>query len=288
MDKKKQLYVSLIFLLLILFAGCSGRHNPPVISGNGTLAYHLVNDVTAQAEVSFFKAENKETGLPLRVDTIFTLNEKDYLRVRIPVDKFQKDNWASLMFHLDWVGHDGKSFYTKRIDFSPNDSSFIINSSVSLSPEKREAGRHTLKLYYFRELIAEKNFLLLPKNSINQTLAAKLNPEIVFCEKVGKKTGDRLGIDTVFNLGKKARVRAFVDMDNIKGFKDEKLLFDLVWIGPDGGVFYSKDIELSPTDDEPQLYSSISIPPDKRESGKYALEVYLFEELIAMKKFTLK
>ncbi len=288
MDKIKLPFVCLFSLTLILFAGCSGRQDPPVSLDDGTFAYHLFNAEDALADISFFKTENKKTGLPLRVDTIFTLNEKDYLRVRIPVDKFQNENWISMMFHLDWVGPDDKSFYTKRIDFSSSDTSFIVNSSVSLSPDKRDTGRHTLKLYYFRELIAEKSFVLLPENSINHSLAKLISPEIVFCEKVSKKTGERSGIDSVFYLAKKARVRAFVDMNNIKGFKDKKLLFDLVWIDPDGEAFYSKDIELSSADDEPQLYSSISIPTNKREPGKYTLEVYLFDELIAMKTFTLK
>jgi len=288
MDKIKQLYVSLIFLSLILFAGCSGRHNPPVITDNGTLAYHwnIAEDVLA--EISFFKTENRNTGLPLRVDTIFTLNTRDNLRVRIPVDRFQKKKGESLMFHLDWVGPDDKSFYTKRIDFSPNDSLFIINSSVSLSPEKREPGKYMLKVYYFRELIAQKAFNLLPENSINHALAGKLSPEIVLCEKVSKKTGERNGVDSVFYLGKKARVRAFVDMADLNGFKDEKLFFNVDWIGPDGKKFYTKDIELIPADDDAQLYSSISIPSGKREPGKYTLEVYLFDELIALKNFNIK
>jgi len=226
--------------------------------------------------------------MPAGLDTVFTLSEREYLRILVDFENVDEVSADKALVHLDWIGPDGRSFYTKRIDSLNFDSTSILESSVSLSPDKREAGNYLLKVYYYRELIAQRGVTLLPENSINHAMASKLSPEIVFCEKVSKKTGEFIGIDSVFVRDKKAKVRAYVDLDNIQSFKDVKLMFDLVWLGPDGEKFYSKDIELSRSGDEPQLYSSISIPPDKREPGKYVLEVYLFDELIAAKNFVLK
>lgn len=287
--KSNILIENTLFLIFVALAiGCADRQQNPVLSNYGTLVYPPLKSNGLSAHISFYKIKNKNTGLPAGIDTVFTLDESDYLRTIVHFDNIDEIGPDRALIHLDWIGPDGRSFYTKRIDSLNFDATSILESSVSLSPDKREAGNYLLKVYYYRELIAQKTVKLLPENSINQTLAGKLSPEIVFCEKVGKKNGEFIGIDSVFVRDKKAKVRAYIHLNNIQGFKDSKLMFDIVWIGPDGEKFYSKDIELPPLDDEPQLYSSISIPPDKREPGKYALEVYLFDELIATKNFLLK
>lgn len=287
--KSKILIANTLFLILVaLVIGCADRQQNPILSEEGTHVYPSLKSNGLSADISFYKIKNKNTGLPVGIDTVFTLNERKYLRILVNFENVDEISADKALIHLDWIGPDGRSFYTKRIDSLNFDTTSVLESSVSLSPDKREAGNYLLKVYYYRELIAQRRVTLLPENSINHALAGRLSPEVVFCEKVSKKTGEFIGIDSVFVRDKKAKVRAYIDLDNIKGFKDSKLMFDLVWIGPDGEKFYSKDIELSPLDNEPQLYSSISIPPEKRDPGKYALEVYLFDELVASKPFLLR
>lgn len=283
--KDDKLIGKFLFLLLLVFvSGCANRLDVPVTAEDGTIIYPAKNKEDVQAGISFYKDEDKKTGHPVGIDTVFTLGEKDNIRTQIEVEQIGLPVNKLLMFHLDWIGPDGRSFFTKRIDYLINDSSRVVNSSVSLAPDKREPGKHKLKVYYFRELIAEKSFTLIPQHAVNYSLAQKFSPDITLCEKQKTNSGKYVGADTVFTRSKKAKVRAYIDLENIS----EPLTFDLLWIGPDGEKIYSKDIELSPDEDDAQLYSSISIPPDKREPGKYALEVYLFDELIAAKNFLLK
>jgi len=159
----------LFFLIIISIAGCADRCEPPVLSADGTLVYpsKRANDVTAG--ISYYKNEDREKGEPLGVDTVFTLNEKDNIRTQILLSKNNLPAGKPMMFHLDWIGPDGRSFYTKRIDNTVNDVSPTVNSSVSLSPDKRVPGKYLLKVYYFRELIAEKHFTLITQHSVNHS-----------------------------------------------------------------------------------------------------------------------
>ena len=68
-----------------------------------------------------------------------------------------------LIFHLDWIGEDEKSFYRKQINLYPDDSSSTIKSSISISPDKRQAGNCILQIFLFNKLIAEKKFELRPE-----------------------------------------------------------------------------------------------------------------------------
>jgi hypothetical protein len=274
-----------VILLMMLLAGCPNRCEPPVLNPDGTLLYALKDGRALLSGISFYKLTDGETGLPIGVDTVFTLSDVHHLRARVPL--IDPDTRVP-MFHLDWTGPGQQSFFMKPAEIFADSVTAYLYSTISLSPAKREPGKYMLRVYYFRELVAKKSVVLLPEESINSPLAVKLKPAITFFSKLNKTTGERLGEDTVFQMGKNARVRAYADLINVNGVSDSKLLFDLVWRGPDGEKFYSKGIELSSDEDDARLYSSISIPPEKREPGKYALEVYLFDEMIAEKKFRLK
>ncbi|MCF8367185.1 MAG: hypothetical protein K9H16_15455 [Bacteroidales bacterium] len=274
----------LFFLLLAFTSGCANQLDVPVISEDGTVVYPSKKKEEVRIGISFFKDEDKKSGFPVGIDTVFTLGEKENIRTQIVVEQIGLEANKLLMFHLDWIGPDGRSFFTKRIDHFINDSSNTVKSSVSLSPDKRLPGKHLLKVYFFRELIAEKSFTLIPQHALNYSMNRKFSPIITLCEKPKTNSGEYLGADTVFTRSKKAKVRVYVDLKNIS----EPLTFDLQWIGPDGNKFYSKEIEITSEDSPSTLYSSISIPAEKREPGKYAVEVYLFDELIASKIFLLK
>jgi hypothetical protein len=65
-----------------------------------------------------------------------------------------------LMFHLVWIGPNDREFYTKRIDFDATETPARLVNSISIPPSRRTPGRYTLRVYLFRELIAEKDVLL--------------------------------------------------------------------------------------------------------------------------------
>jgi hypothetical protein len=111
---------------------------------------------------------------------------------------------------------------------------------------------------------------------------------ITLCRKIGSKTGRRIGVGQVFTIGEKSKVRALIDLENELALGERRLMFHLVWLGPGDREFYTKRIDHDPSDKPAPLASSISIYPGKREPGSYALQVYLFRELIAEKRFELR
>jgi hypothetical protein len=191
------------------------------------------------------------------------------------------------MFHIEWIDPDGKTIYRKRVDLLPGDSSSTLYSSISVTPEKREPGNYLVRLFLFRELIAEKNFEL--RNYVPITgKEFNIKGNIILYRKIGKKTGKKIGAGTVFTIKEKAKVRASIELKNRYEYLDKELKFGLEWIGPDSNSFYSKTINLQPGDSSSTLKSSISITPKKRQPGTYILRVYIYKTLLAEKKFVLR
>ncbi len=117
--------------------------------------------------------------------------------------------------------------------------------------------------------------------------AGDISAKITFCRKISKKTGKLIDTGTVFTISNDEMVHAVVDLENRQAYKDEILMLHLEWINQDGSELFRKRIDLAPADSASVLKSSISISPDKRQPGEYLLQVYLFRELIAEKKFSL-
>jgi hypothetical protein len=111
---------------------------------------------------------------------------------------------------------------------------------------------------------------------------------ITLCRRISKKTGKLIGAGQVFTIKEKAKVRALVEIENPEGLGERELMFHLVWLGPGGKSFHKKRIDYAPNDSLATLKSSVSIYPGKREPGSYTLQVYLFRELIAEKRFELR
>jgi hypothetical protein len=49
------------------------------------------------------------------------------------------------------------------VEYTPNDSTQSLTSSLSITPTKRSAGHYSLQVFLFREQIAEKSFELTGK-----------------------------------------------------------------------------------------------------------------------------
>jgi hypothetical protein len=215
--------------------------------------------------------------------TVFALKENEDVYAVLDLENRLVNTGYDLMFHLDWTGPDGKSVYLKRIDLAAADSSSSIVSSISVAPDKRTAGEYKLRVYLFRELIAEKKFELRPEAEVEKGRA-----DIIFYKSLDKETGEMKGVDTVFEIKKKGILRAQVNIVRTGVYKDDELPLRLEWIGPDGKEFYSKKFSYVPADSVSAINSSISITPDKRGPGEYFLKVYLFDDVIGEGKFVLQ
>jgi hypothetical protein len=288
MIRLNQITLSLFFisLLLIALSGCSSRRETPVTTEDSTIVYPPNKVEGINAKISFCKKISKKTGEKIGQGTAFTINEKTKVYAIVELEDKESSKYQELMFHIDWIGPNGKSFYKKRIDIAPTDSSSTIKSSISTTPDKRQPGIYIFRVFLFRELIAEKKFEL----QVDKSLTGKefdINTNITLYRKLGKKTGKRIGAGTNFTIKKKTKVKAVIELVNRNDYTDSELKFNLDWIGPNGKSFYRKEIELAPEDSSTSLKSSISISPEKRKPGNYTLRFYLFKELIAEKNFKL-
>ncbi len=214
MKKIKLTILSIFFIstLMLLMNACSSRLETPVVEEDLTIVYpsKKANDISAK--IILCRKVDKKTGDLLGAGTVFTIREEANLRAIVDLEHINNVNYKDLMFHFDWIGPDGNSFYLKKVDLSPIDSISTIYSSISLSPELREAGEYKLRIYYFRELMAEKNFEILPQFQFDPSQKEQINPEITLYRKKSKKTGKLIGEGEIFKIKKKAKVRAFVEI----------------------------------------------------------------------------
>ena len=278
----------LILLLLTVASGCSNRIETPVTTADSTIVYPAKKAEDITVKINLCRNINKKSGQIIGAGTVFTIMEDEKIYAYSNIKKRFCYGEKELMFHINWIKPNGKSLFQKRIDIFPDDSTKIISSSFSISPDReREPGEYIVQVYLFRELIAEKKFKLLPELIASPSMAEELAPNIILYRKVSKKTGKRIGEGTVFKIKRKRKVRALVEFGNRFAFGNYDLLFYLQWIGPDGDTIYRKGIKLYQDDTTSTIRSSISISPDKRHAGEYIFRLLLFHELIAEKKFEL-
>ena len=271
--------------LLLITTGCSSRLETSVVKADSTIVYPSIKAGGIEAKIRLFRKKSKKTGKLIDEGKVFTIKQNRKLRALVELENYQ--NNKELHIHLDWIGPDQKSLHRKQLQIVPGDTT-SISSYISLSPETRQAGKYTIRIYLFRELIAEKEFELLPEFWFTDEEAKKTKANITFYRKISKKNpGKRIGEDTVFVIRKKRNVRAAVEIANRFAFAEHELKLRLNWYGPDGKVIYRKQFVLPPGDNTSILYSSISISPAKRQAGKYTLRVFLFQKMIGKKGFEL-
>lgn len=148
------------YVILVLPAGCSSRMEVPVAEADSTLVYPAKKPGAPTATITLARGFRKKSGKPISPGRVFTIKKKAKVRARVEVDNLHGLGDRELMFHLVWLGPGEDAFYRKRIDHVPNDASTTFKSSISIEPEKREPGIYALKVYLFREMIAEKRFEL--------------------------------------------------------------------------------------------------------------------------------
>jgi hypothetical protein len=275
-------------LLNLGISGCSERSQSTIKDADSTIIYPSKEPNGIEAKIILCRKQDKKTATHIQPGTAFAISENESVFAFIELENVFIRSERKLMFHIDWIGPDGKSVFLKRIDLSSTDSTTTISSSISVSPEKRQAGDYILKVYLFRELIAEKQFKLVDENQARDLLPGAIISKIAFFGIKDKKNGQLIASDSIFTLGEKERIYACIDLVNHRTYADGELKFKLDWIGPDGKSFFKKLIDLSLTDSCSQLISSISISPKNRQAGKCFLRVSLFDELIIEQPFVLR
>jgi hypothetical protein len=275
--------VLIAMALAMMLPSCSERLAEPVVMPDSTIVYPAKDSNDISAKITFSRFFGQKTGRQWGIASVFPVKEDENVYAVIDLENRLKNVDRELMFHLDWLRPDGQSVYRKEIILPAGDSTMTLESSVSSSPESRLPGKYSLRIYLFRELMAEKYFELRDESEIE-----KVSADIIFYKKTNKETGEIEGIDTVFEIKKKGILRAKIDLSGTGIYNDEELPFRMEWYGPDGESFYSKKVEVSPSDTVSSINGSISITPDKRGPGEYFLKVFLLDEMVGEKKFVLR
>ena len=276
-----------VSLLFLAGAGCSSREKKPVTLADSTIIYPSKKTDGLTATIALCRKIDKKTGKRIGEGTAFTIMEKTRAHAIADIPNLSLKEGKGLMFHFNWIGPNGKSFFKKQIDIFPNDSSSSISSTISIKPGTRQAGDYKIQLYFFRELIAEKKFTLFPEFNAESFFADGTQQNIGLFKKAKNETGNKLDEDPVFEMGQKEKVKAFFHLGKHIDYGARELLFRFEWSGEDTTAFYRKRIALSPEDSSTIIKSSISIAPKKRKEGNYTVKLFLFNEFIAEKKFVL-
>lgn len=269
---------------IVMIAGCSGRSDKPFLDENQTIIYPPKNADDLTARMILCRKISKKTGKPIGSGTVFKIKEKENLRAVVDLENAFAHCSRDLMFHFDWIKPDGKSLFLKPVTLSPDDSTNSISSSISISPDVRQPGEYLLKLYYFRELIAEKKFTLIAMLDPNED---DVTAALTLCKRIDKETSLPVDVDSVFKIRKKGKVQLIAELGNLPVDDDEELKFRIEWTDREGNSFFKKKFDILPTDSIQTISSSIAISPDKREPGDYLVRVYLSNQLLAEKKFEL-
>jgi len=312
--KRLALFACLTTIQILFTSGCSSREEKPLALNDSTIVYPSKYETGLLPKITLSNKISKKTGRPIKPATIFQLQEEAKLYASIDLENQAMVNERDLMFHIDWIDSAGNSFYKKRIDFSPDDSSSRITSSISVSPQKRQTGNYSARLYLFRELIAEKKFQLVESMTDSATIKKKsksksnvdsvknvnkkkiikpkvktesIKASIILCRKVSKKTGNPIGAATIFTLKDSAKVKAVVSIEHKDIKTNEQMKFHFDWMGPDGKSFYKKQVVYTTSNPFFTISNSISISPEKRKPGTYTLRVSFRKKIIAEQKFEL-
>lgn len=269
-------------IVAMMLPSCAERESVPVVMPDSTIVYPAKDSNAITAKITFSRFIGSKTGRQWGIAPVFPIRVDENVYAVVELKNRMKHTDRDLMFHIDWLRPDGQSVYLKEIILPAGDSACSIESSVSSSPAIRQPGKYSLRVYLFRELIAEKYFEFRNESDIES-----INANIVFFKNTDKETGEMIGVDTVFEIKKKGILRARIDLSGTGIYKDEELPLRMEWYGPDGESFYSKKVEINPADTSVFFTGSISITPDKRLPGDYFLRVFLFDEIITEKGFVL-
>ena len=145
-----------------VLSGCSDRIETPVMAADSTLIYPAKYPGDVECRITFASKSkpSKKTGKRRGIGRDFDIKEKAKVYGFVDIrNQFARGD-SALSFHLVWLKPNDKTAFKKRTEYTPSDADTTLKSSFSISPGKRDSGTYKLRVYLFRELIAEKSFRL--------------------------------------------------------------------------------------------------------------------------------
>ncbi len=151
--------IGILALLAAAFVfSCASREETPTVREDSTFVYPSLKAGGVEARITLYEKKSTKSGKLLGEGRLFTMGEDAKVRALVEIENGRARGDAPLLFHVVWLDPKGKSIYTKRIDHPSGDPPDPLEGSISIPPDKREPGIYTLRVYLFRELIAEKTF----------------------------------------------------------------------------------------------------------------------------------
>jgi hypothetical protein len=146
--------------LLAVLPGCSTREETATLAADSTLVYpgKKAPDLSATITFSDKSKLSRRTGKRLGVSRTFDIAEGAKVYAFVDLDNIHARGDRPLEFHLVWLKPNRVTAFKKRVTYVPSDSSSTLSASLSLG--KRSPGTYVFRVYLFRELIAEKAFLV--------------------------------------------------------------------------------------------------------------------------------
>lgn len=97
----------------------------------------------------------REDGRPAD-ERIVDLEEGARVQASIRLENVYARGKRPLMFHFVWLNPERKRVFKRMVEYTPNDSTQTLSSSLTISPAKRSSGTYAVQVFLFREEIAEK------------------------------------------------------------------------------------------------------------------------------------
>jgi len=333
--------IALVFVMLISLA-LTGCGQDSVREFHQRQAGAADSPGSFDAEINLFSRLDSDSGELSGPGESFWISDYSHVRGAVEIRNTQVDEVHSL--HLVWIRPDDREI-TRRyaeVKITPDEDGFrstiswrkardlvTVKEEIQNRPEAsftltsrlktvksdgtpRDPGQYLMRVYWNREFLLEKPFVLLADSiRAGDPLAAN----ITFCRRVSQKSGRRLGIGTEFKRMTKSRVYAFTDFQNTA--PDRCYPLDLAWYAPDGTEMSRRHVEVAITASEAGYRSHVrwyrpgnanwireeiqeSAEPGfslrryitsslkKREAGRYAFRVYLGDQLLQEEWFELE
>jgi len=283
---KNILYMLTILSAALLYA-CSSRLDPVMNEEEGSVSYSAKESSGINISVILHKGINEASGNPISVKTFMTgAKSKVYASIKLLNRKFHPGE--DMMLHIDWIDPDGNSFFMKRTDILSGDTTSELKSAISVQPGKRDTGQYKLRVYLFRELVAENNFSLVSYNPDSAAVFSNgpVSADVFLGSRYNRKNVMPGDTGSVFEQKNKAKVYAGIRLRNRDALKGKVIEGEIDWCDEDR-PFYRKSIFFSQHDTLKETGSAVSTDIKSRKPGSYSVKVYLYNNLVAEKLFRL-
>jgi cytochrome c1 len=140
---------------------------PPMATGGSSASAAPASD-TASVATPRPEVPAAKGRVPSPDERAFELEEGARVQASIRIENPYGRGKRPLLFHTVWLNPEGKRVFKKMTEWTPNDTSQVLTTSLTISPAKRTAGRYGLQVFLFRELIAEKSIQLTGTSTAQQ------------------------------------------------------------------------------------------------------------------------